>query len=138
MATPRKIAHAGYVVRNIDRSTQRFIDEGAELIIEPTADPIQGVWVSLVSDGSGLDIELVAPLTPGESPVESRLKRGGGLDHICYFVSNVEAALREEVESGATIVCPPTFACAFDRTIGFAHRRTALIVEFMSEELVAP
>ena len=133
-----ELAHLGYVVKNIERSLARFEKEGAVLTLAPTPDPIQRVSVALLTIDGAVDIELVAPLVSGDSPVESRLARGGGLDHVCYYVDDVEQALAEEKPRGSLVVCEPTFACAFNRTIAFVQRRGGLVVEFMSREEVAP
>ncbi|MEM9200697.1 MAG: VOC family protein [Actinomycetota bacterium] len=131
-----ELAHVGYVVKDIERGINRFEREGAVLTLEATPDPIQGVYVCLLRVDGAVDIELVSPIEPGSSPVESRLARGGGLDHLCYFVDDVEGALADDEQKGSLIVCPPTYACAFERTIGFAQRRTGLVVEYMSRETV--
>jgi methylmalonyl-CoA/ethylmalonyl-CoA epimerase len=64
--------------------------------------------------------------------VEARLRRGGGLDHVCFSVPDVGGRLEAEVESGGLLVCPPVFAVAFARQVGFVQRRSGLVVEFIS------
>jgi len=132
------LAHMGYVVRDLAPAIKRFEREGGVLILEPTPDPIQGVHVCVLRVDGVVDIELVAPIFAGSSPVDSRLARGGGLDHVCYNVDSVADALRQDENRGSMIVCPPTYACAFQRTIGFAQRRSGLVVEFMSRERTPP
>ncbi len=125
--------HLGYVVVNMDRSIKQFVDEGAELEITPTDDPIQRVTCAMLRLADGTGVELVAALEPDDSPITSRLRRGGGLDHICYQVGDVQAALDEEEASGAAIVCAPVHAATFNEMIGFALRRSGLLVEYMSQ-----
>lgn len=132
------LAHLGYVVKDIDRGVSRFEKEGGVLTLPPTADPIQGVYVALLTIDGAVDIELVAPIVRGDSPVESRLARGGGLDHVCYFVDDVPTALVADETDGSLVVCQPTYACAFRREIAFVQRRSGLVVEFMSREEVSP
>jgi methylmalonyl-CoA/ethylmalonyl-CoA epimerase len=132
------LAHLGYVVRDMDRAIRRFEAEGAEMIIPPTDDPLQRVACCLLRCDGAVDIELVAPLVPGDSPVESRLKRGGGLDHICYLVDNVADALLAEDAAGSITVCAPTYAVTFDRQIAFVQRRSGLVVEFMARGPARP
>jgi len=111
---------------------KRFTDEGATVLVEPIDDPIQRVTVALLSIDGDVPLELVAP-TPGlDSPIEARLRRGGGLDHFCFSVPDVGSSLAEEEERGSLIVCPPVFAVAFTRTVGFVQRRTGLVVEYIS------
>lgn len=128
------MAHFGFVVTRIAPTLVRMLAEGGRLLVETVDDPIQRVTVAVVEVDGAVPIELVAPLPGVDSPVSSRLRRGGGLDHICYIVDDVAAALAEEEESGGVIVCEPVVAVAFDRTIGFIHRRSGLVVEYMSAE----
>lgn len=128
----RELAHIGYVVADMDRAVRRFETEGSVVVISPTEDPIQRVSCCLVRTDDAIDIELVAPLVPGDSPVEARLKRGGGLDHVCYFVDDLEDSLASEIGAGALVVCEPTYAVTFDRDIAFVHRRSGLVVELMT------
>lgn len=130
--------HIGYVVPRIGPALSRFVDEGARVLVEPIDDPIQKVTVALLSCDGDVPIELVAP-TPGlDSPVEARLRRGGGFDHLCYSVRDVAASLGEEEERGSLIVCQPVFAVAFTRTIGFVQRRSGMVVEYISDEEATP
>jgi methylmalonyl-CoA/ethylmalonyl-CoA epimerase len=129
---PPSLHHVGFVVRDIGRSIERFVDEGATVLIDATADPVQKVRCALLRLADGVDIELVAPLDPDDSPVTARLRRGGGLDHLCLAVDDVETALAAEVDRDAQVVCPPVHAVTFDRTIAFAYRRSGLLVELIS------
>lgn len=124
--------HVGYVVADMERGIRAFLREGATVLIEPTEDPIQKVICALVGVEGEAPIELVAPINPEDSPVSSRLRRGGGLDHLCYSVIDVGSALEYEEKRGAMIVCEPVPAVTFNRIIGFAHRRSGLLIEYMS------
>jgi methylmalonyl-CoA/ethylmalonyl-CoA epimerase len=126
------VAHLGYVVPDMDAAVRRWTEGGAEVVIAPTDDPIQKVTCCLLRTDGAVDIELVAPMTRGDSPVENRLKRGGGLDHICYFVDSLDEALEREKETGSIVVCEPVYAVTFNRDIAFVHRRTGLVVEYMT------
>jgi methylmalonyl-CoA/ethylmalonyl-CoA epimerase len=128
------IAHLGYVVRAMAPAIRRFEDEGARVLIDPVLDPLQHVEVCRLELEGGVQVELVAPTDHPECPVMSRLARGGGLDHICYSVESLEPVLAREKERGAIVVCPPTYAVAFDRDVAFVHRRSGLVVEFMTRQ----
>lgn len=135
LSTPFRegLVHVGYVVSRIDAAVGRFMNEGFEVQIPPTPDPNQGVYVAQLTDGV-TPVELVSPIGP-EAPVNSRLKRGGGLDHLCYAVEDVASALEKEELRGGIIVCQPVYAVAFQRTVGFAFRKSGLIVEYMALEV---
>jgi methylmalonyl-CoA/ethylmalonyl-CoA epimerase len=133
--TEPSLHHVGFVVRDMSSAIRRFTeDEGAELVVPPTDDPLQRVTCALVRIAGRVDVELVAPLDPDDSPVSARLRRGGGLDHLCLAVDDVPAALREEEERGGVTVCPPVHAVTFDRTIAFVHRRSGLLIELMARD----
>jgi methylmalonyl-CoA/ethylmalonyl-CoA epimerase len=124
--------HIGYVVPRMSAALNRFVDEGATIVVEPIDDPIQRVTVALLSIDAGVPIELVAPIPGLEGPLTARLQRGGGFDHLCLVVDDVAAALAEDAERGAVVVCEPVFAVAFTRTVGFVQRRTGMVVEYIS------
>ena len=128
--------HIGYVVRSMKSALSRFTDEGAVVVVEPIQDPIQRVEVALLRTDGDVPIELVAPIAGVEGPIESRLKRGGGFDHLCYSVRDVAASIAEEAERGSLVVCEPVFAVAFTRTVGFVQRRTGMVVEYISVDEV--
>ena len=131
-----ELAHLGYVVADMEAGLRRWVDGGASVVIEPTDDPIQRVTCALL-DSDGTPIELVAPLDD-DSPVRSRLKRGGGLDHICYFTDSLTDELEREVANGSIVVVEPVHAVTFGRDIAFVHRRTGLVVEYMTTYATEP
>jgi methylmalonyl-CoA/ethylmalonyl-CoA epimerase len=124
--------HLGYVVPRMGPALKRFVDEGATVVVEPIDDPIQQVTVALLSVDAGVPIELVAPIAGVDGPITARLRRGGGMDHLCFVVDDVARALADDEERGALVVCEPVFAVAFNRTIGFVQRRSGLVVEYIS------
>lgn len=129
--TRPRLHHVGYVVPNMKGGIRRFEDSGGELVVGPTEDPLLGVICALIRLPEGADVELVAPLPGAESPVTGRLKRGGGLDHLCFWVENLDASLAKEVENDAVLLVPPTYAVTFDSTVAFVQRRSGLVVELM-------
>ena len=129
-----RLHHVGYVVRAMAGAVRRFEDAGGELVVGPTDDPVLGVTCALVRLPEGVDVELVAPLEGAESPITARLARGGGLDHLCFWVEDLDASLARELENGAVLLVPPTYAVTFDSTVAFVHRRAGLVVELMGEK----
>jgi methylmalonyl-CoA/ethylmalonyl-CoA epimerase len=130
--TGPRLHHVGYVVANMAGGIRRFEDAGGELVVGPTDDPLLGVTCALLRLPEGVDIELVAPLAGAEeSPVTARLARGGGLDHLCFWVEDLDASLERELENDAVLLVPPTYAVTFDSTVTFVQRRGGLVVELM-------
>lgn len=128
--------HIGYVVPRMSSALRRFVDEGATVLVEPVDDPIQRVTVALLAVDADVPVELVAPIPGVDGPINARLQRGGGFDHLCFTVDDVGAALAADAEQGGLVVCEPVFAVAFTRTVGFVQRRSGMVVEYISAEEV--
>jgi methylmalonyl-CoA/ethylmalonyl-CoA epimerase len=134
-----RLHHLGYVGRDLAVMARRFLAEGAEPLGEPVEDPVQRVRVQFLREPhSGELWELVAPLHAVEdSPLASRLARGGGLDHVCYELGpgdgSLEDVLGRERGRGGQVVCEPVPAAAFHRRIAFVFRRSGRLVEFVEE-----
>ena len=129
--TGPRLHHVGFVVTKMAGGIRRFEEAGGEVVVGPTDDPGLGVTCALVRLPEGVDVELVAPLDGYESPITARLRRGGGLDHLCFWVEDLDASLEREIENGALLLISPTYAVTFDSTIAFVQRRSGLVVELM-------
>jgi len=132
-----RMHHLGIVGRSLDVLRRRFIEEGGLALTEPIEDPIQRVVVQFYRVPESSELwELVAPLgEPADSPIGSRIARGGGLDHVCYELDREDGSLEDlraaEVARGAQVICEPVVAAAFGRRIMFVYRRSARILEFV-------
>jgi len=126
--------HIGFVVRDMEQALKKW-SQIATLIIPPTIDPVQEVVCSLFVMRGAAPIELIAP-QPGDedSKLKSRLARGGGLDHLCFYVDDVSLAFQQRVNARAVGICEPVYGCVFDREIAFVQERNGLTVEFMSRQ----
>ena len=129
--TEPRLHHVGYVVANMRGGIRRFEDGGGTLVVGPTDDATLGVTCALVRLPERVDIELVAPLSGADSPVTARLSRGGGLDHLCFWVEDLDASLQRELDADALLLVSPTYAVTFDSTVAFVQRRSGLVVELM-------
>ena len=125
-----KIHHIGFAVKDITEALPKWILDGYTVVMSPVDDVGIGVVCVLLSDQSGLSVELVAPL-PGTDSLSSRLRRGGGLDHICYVTENLPAQLELERENGALIIMEPIVSVLFSSPVAFVLRTTGLLVEFI-------
>lgn len=125
-----RIHHVGFAVKDIDESLAKWILDGYEIAISPVDDFGIGVACALLVDKSGLSVELVAPL-PGTNSLDSRLRRGGGLDHICYVTENILVQLELERGKGALLVMEPIISVLFGKPVAFVLRKTGLLVELI-------
>jgi methylmalonyl-CoA/ethylmalonyl-CoA epimerase len=129
------IHHIGIAVWNLEsalRNYETLLDY--KLIAGPVSDPIQKVSVCFLSRGEeDTVIELVAPLGPN-SPVDRTLKKGGGPYHICYQVSDINAAISHFIEQGSLLLSGPVPAVAFEmREIAWLMTESNLLVELVQE-----
>lgn len=138
---PLRFHHVGFVVRNIEKSLPGFL---ASLtgswdgrIFE---DPYQKVKVTFIETGPGQgSIELVEPAAP-DSPVLRFLEeKGGGLNHVCYEVGNLDDQLTAARARGAIIAKKPKPAVAFGgRRIAWIITPERLLVEFLEASAPVP
>ena len=86
--------HFGVAVRKLEEAISIFGNLfGYKLTSGPFDDPIQNVSVCFLSRGDRDPVlELVAPLGPN-SPIDRTLKKGGGIYHICYQVTDIRGAI---------------------------------------------
>jgi hypothetical protein len=129
-----EIFHLGYVVPNMDRAIKYWSISGARLIVPPALDPIQNVFCALLTYKGAAAIELIAPNLVGPHPLGSRLAKGGGLDHVCFFCDDVASATNTLRDEGGVVAVEPTYGAVFDRELSFVVNRAGLLVEVMSRK----
>src|SRR6266498_5934400 len=79
-----KINHIGVVVKDITKDIKVYLqDYGYRQISDILTIENQKVRVVLLNCGNDMNIELIEPIG-NDSPVSNALKKGGGLNHICY------------------------------------------------------
>jgi methylmalonyl-CoA/ethylmalonyl-CoA epimerase len=127
-----RVFHWGYVVPEMGKAISAWEKAGAALVVPPAADPIQNVACALLMWEKAVPIELVAPLSDGPTPLASRLKKGGGLDHVCLFADDVDAEVAALRVKGAMTVVEPCYGAVFDRRLAFLVTPMGLTVELMT------
>ena len=129
------IDHVGVVVASLDEATAYYTTLfGLRAVGERVVDPLQDVELQFLEDDGGARIELIRPLNAG-SPAARALKHGGGLNHICYRVANLESSVQALVAHAAKVVREPLPAVAFNgRRVAFLYTRQRELVEFVEAE----
>lgn len=86
-----KINHIGFVCKNIKRKLKAYVEDyGYTQVTSIMKIENQGVNVVMVKrPEDDLCFELIEPLHE-DSPIMTALKRGGGINHVCYEVDNIE------------------------------------------------
>jgi methylmalonyl-CoA/ethylmalonyl-CoA epimerase len=96
-----RIDHIGIAVEDIEAAIPLYRDTFGMQVAHREVVEEQGVEAVLLDVGEN-HIELLAPLGP-DTPVGKFLaKRGPGLHHVAYQVSDIEAALRALQADGQT------------------------------------
>jgi methylmalonyl-CoA/ethylmalonyl-CoA epimerase len=97
-------------------------------------DPLQTALVQFLSlPGDGVYLEFVSPDGP-ESRLTNAVRKGGGLNHLCYIADNLESASDRLVQSGMMLISPPQPAVAFrGRRICWLMGEDRLSVELVEQ-----
>ncbi|HEU5210215.1 MAG TPA: methylmalonyl-CoA epimerase [Longimicrobiales bacterium] len=119
----RVLDHVAIAVPSIDDALPHYETLiGARGSLPETVEA-QGVRVVFIGGGAGT-VELLEPLG-SESPVARFLaRRGPGLHHIAYRVSDIEAALAEQIAAGVQPIDSAPRPGAHGRRVAFLHPRS--------------
>ena len=129
------IDHVGVVVESLEVSASYYIRHfGLRPIGGPIVDPLQDVELQFLEDDRGQRIELIRPVS-ATSPAARALAAGGGVNHICYRVEDLRAALASLNGDGAKTVREPMPAVAFNgRLVAFVYTRQRELIELVEAE----
>jgi len=113
-----KLDHIGIAVRSIDAA--RIYSALGLTIDRIETVETQGVKTAFISVGNS-NLELLEPLSP-ESPVAKFIeKRGEGIHHICFRVSNLEEHLARLKRAGFRLVNETPVPGAHGCRVAFLH-----------------
>jgi methylmalonyl-CoA/ethylmalonyl-CoA epimerase len=127
------IHHIGVTVEDIGRTASLYTNSfGYKLATDIIHDPAQGAYVQfLCLPGDKVYLELVQPDSPG-SKLSRALARGGGLNHVCYAVDDIEAAQQGLRKRGFFLIAAPVAAVAFNgRRIAWLRGKDHVIIELV-------
>jgi methylmalonyl-CoA/ethylmalonyl-CoA epimerase len=109
-----QLHHIGFAVKSIEPRAAEYVTRYGYRISTPIIhDPLQTALVQflkLPNDSSYL--EFVAPDGP-ESKLASAVKRGGGLNHLCYISGPLDATIAFLENSGMRLISEPKPGLAF-------------------------
>jgi methylmalonyl-CoA/ethylmalonyl-CoA epimerase len=116
----RGIHHLGVAVEDLDQALLTYAKLfGAEVEHRATVDD-QGVRAASLRIGDGR-VELLEPLG-ADTPVGRFLaKRGPGMHHVAYEVSDLQATLTELADAGADLIDDTPRAGLFGLEVAFVH-----------------
>ena len=131
-----KINHIGVVVSNIDVAAKQYAIFGFDIISKKEIDDIQAVEILFIKNSrNNFTLELIRPLH-SKSPAYNFLKSGGGLNHICYEVVNIDDKIRELKSKGCKLVSKPKPAIVFDNNlVAFLYDKEIGLFELLQKEI---
>ena len=118
-----RIDHIGVAVEDLDAAIARYEGSlGMPLVHRETVEE-QGVEAVLLDVGDG-HVELLSPLGP-ETPVGKFLaKKGAGLHHVAYAVTDIEATLASLKEKGVDLIDTESRTGIRGSRVAFVHPRS--------------
>ena len=126
------IHHVGIAVADLDDSIDLYRSAlGAELLHRARSDR-DGLEAAFMSTGAG-EVELLSPTTE-DSPVGKFLaRRGPGLHHVAYGVTDIAKALDEARGAGLELIDPEPRMGMHGAMIAFVHPKTmgGVLTEFV-------
>jgi methylmalonyl-CoA/ethylmalonyl-CoA epimerase len=127
-----RLHHVGIVVESLAAHGQaygKFLGLSADSPVYH--DQIQKVRVQFWKDAGGNLLELIEPAAP-DSPISGVLRKGGGLNHLCYEVEDFDEQVRQALEQGAIPAGEAGPAVAFSgRRVAFLFFPKMNLVEFV-------
>ena len=132
MSAPDRIHHIGVAVADLDESIRLYESAlGAELVHRAASEK-EGLEAALLRIGDG-EIELMAPLRE-DSPVGKFIaKRGPGLHHVAYGVTDIAAALLTARATGLELIDSEPRMGMHGSRIAFVHPKSlnGVLTEFV-------
>ena len=130
-----KLHHVGIVVKDLASYGDAYAGVlGLEADSGIIYDPVQKVRAQFWKDARGSVLELIEPASP-DSPVWRERQKGGGLNHLCYEVADIEQQLRDAVEKGGMVTSGLAPAVAFGgRRSAFVYFLELGLIEFLEAQ----
>jgi methylmalonyl-CoA/ethylmalonyl-CoA epimerase len=122
--TIRRIDHIAVVVESLTHAL-RFFEETLGLEMEGTVEePEQQVTVAFMPVG-GSDVELIEPDETDSGVARYLDKRGEGVHHICFEVSDIDAVLARLKEAGTQLINEEPVTNRRGWRLAFVHPKAA-------------
>ena len=127
MIQARAIHHIGIAVRSLDAHRdyyERVLGATFEGSQEVASQHVRVAFFRIGSSENAVRLELLEATSP-ESPIARFIdKRGEGLHHVAYTVSDIQARLRELETAGLQLIDNAPRAGAHSTRVAFLHPRS--------------
>lgn len=125
--------HVGILVPDIAEAAGQYVANfGYRVCSEIIHDPVQTAHVQFLALTDSIPyVELVTPDSPN-SKLSNALKKGGGLNHLCYLSPAIDEDCRHLRQSGMFLLQSPVDAQAFPgRRIAWLMGRDGIPIELV-------
>lgn len=130
-----RLHHVGIAVREIAPAVEEFSNLFGYQPKGPVIhDPVQTAFARFLKLPEDFNyVELIAP--DGEaSKLQGAIKRGGGLNHLCYATDDIDAACAALRDQGMVVIQEPVPAVAFPgRRIAWLMGSSRILTELVEE-----
>jgi methylmalonyl-CoA/ethylmalonyl-CoA epimerase len=129
----QQIDHIGIAVRDLDETIAFYRDVmGLEV---SSTEIFNGMKVAFLRIADS-ELELLEDMTPDGAIARHIAKRGEGLQHVAYRVSNIEEALAEMRAKGITLIDAQPRPGARNARVAFLHPKSTkgVLIEFVEPQ----
>ncbi len=132
---PLDLDHVAIAVASIARALPTFEALTGARGSAPESVDAQGVAVSFLGEGAG-KLELIEPLSPESGVARFLEKRGPGLHHLAYRVTDLAGTLDRLAAAGVQLIDRTPRPGAHGQLVAFIHPRSAagVLVELVEEQ----
>jgi methylmalonyl-CoA/ethylmalonyl-CoA epimerase len=118
-----RIDHVGIAVEDLEAAITLYSDIlGMPLVHQETVEE-QGVEAALLDIGEG-HIELLKPLGPDTPVGKFVAKKGAGMHHVAYAVSDIDAALEQAAKAGLLMIDEVPRTGIRESRVAFVHPKS--------------
>jgi methylmalonyl-CoA epimerase len=114
------IDHVGIAVTNLQEAEEWYSKTTGATVGHRERLESQGVELSFVETGTS-KVELLAPIRPDSTLARFLEKRGPGLHHVCFRVTDVQKELNRLLGMGIKLIDPHPRSGAGGTKIAFLH-----------------
>jgi methylmalonyl-CoA/ethylmalonyl-CoA epimerase len=132
LSTVTRIHHIGVAVANLDESIRLYRTSLGAEVVHRAASETEGLEAVLLRVGDG-EIELMSALRDNSPVGKFIAKRGPGLHHVAYAVTDIDAALAGAREAGLELIDSEPRIGLHGRRIAFVHPKSmgGVLTEFV-------
>lgn len=120
-----RLDHIAVAVENLDRGQEVYSALGLEFEKEREVVESQGVETAFAAIDEFAKLELLAPTTPSGPIAQFLQKKGPGLHHLCFSVSDIEAKMKELTNAGYQFIYSVPTVGAGGCLVNFIHPKSS-------------